>query len=455
MPVPATILQMLQRNNISYAVTPTEPSPMIDKTVCQVRSQLLADQHGWVQVLLPQKDMLDLELLAQELGRTLHPVAASEINALLAKNNLQSVPAMPAWQGLPTLVDLNILRYENVCLNSGDQAELVCVQRADFQALIREANLCTLSCPTHSINPDARLDEPQIEQAISAFTQRRIQQRLHETLEIPPLSDTASKIIRLRANPQADISDLAKIIEFDPSLAAQVVSWAASPYYSAPGKIKSVQDAIVRVLGFDMVINLALGLSLGRAFNPQVINKAQIRDYWKKAVFMAAAVEALVTSIPRISRPAFGMSYLVGLLHNFGYLILAEVFPPYFHNINRHLEANPHLAPGLVEQHIVGVASCQITAWLLEYWNLPAEVYTGVRQQFNPAYEGEHAVYSRLVYVANHLLLQHGPGQLVRHTLPEAMFESLNLSREAADEAIINLLSCADDLKSLARVLEG
>ena len=84
---------------------------------------------------------------------------------------------------------------------------------------------------------------------------------------------------------------------------------------------------------------------------------------------MAAAVEALVTSIPRISRPAFGMSYLVGLLHNFGYLILAEVFPPYFHNINRHLDANPHLAAGLVEQRIVGVASCQITAWLLEYWN--------------------------------------------------------------------------------------
>ena len=455
MPVPATILQILQRNNIAYALAPTEPSPLADNTVCKVRSQLLADQHGWIQVLLPQKDLLDLELLAQELGRTLHPVAAAEINALLAKNNLQSVPAMPAWQGLPTLVDLNILRYENVCLNSGDQAEMVCVQRADFQALIREANLCTLSSPTQVINSDARLDEQHIEKSISLFTERRIQQRLHETLEIPPLSDTASKIIRLRANPQADISDLAKIIEFDPSLAAQVVSWAASPYYSAPGKIKSVQDAIVRVLGFDMVINLALGLSLGRAFNPKVISNSQVREYWKKAVFMAAAVEALVTSIPRINRPAFGMSYLVGLLHNFGYLILAEVFPPHFQNINRHLDANPHLAPGLVEQHILGLASCQITAWLLEHWNLPAEVCTGVRQQYNPNYQGDHAVYGRLVYLANHLLMQHGPGQSATFDLPEELYESLSLSREAADEAIIKLLSCADDLKSLARVLEG
>ena len=38
---------------------------------------------------------------------------------------------------------------------------------------------------------------------------------------------------------------------------------------------------------------------------------------------------------------------------------------------------------------------------------------------------------------------------------PTNYSESLNLSREAADEAIINLLNSADDLKSLARVLEG
>lgn len=455
MPVPATILQILKSNNIAYALAPADPGPAPGQTICYVRSQLLADQHGWIQVLLPQKDLLDLELLAQELGRVLNPVSSTELNALLLKHNLHSIPAMPAWQGLPTLVDLNILRYESVCLNPGDQSELLYLRRADFQALIREASLCTLSSPTKTINSEPRQDEQQIYKSVSLFTQRRMQQRLHETLEIPPLHDTASKIIRLRANPNADISDLAKVIEFDPSLAAQVVSWAASPYYSAPGKIKSVQDAIVRVLGFDMVINLSLGLSLGRMFNPKVISKAQTREYWKNAVFMAAAIEALVTSIPRVNRPAFGMSYLVGLLHNFGYLILAEVFPPHFQNINRHLDANPHLAPGVVEQHVLGLASCQITAWLLEYWNLPAEVYTGIRQQFNPTYKGEHAVYAHLVYVANHLLKQHGQGNNARAELPQELFDSLSLSREAADEAILNLLNSADDLKSLARCLEG
>ena len=53
-------------------------------------------------------------------------------------------------------------------------------------------------------------------------------------------------------------------METDPALAAQVVVGRPRPT-AAPGKIRSVEDAIVRVLGFDLVINLALGLALGRA----------------------------------------------------------------------------------------------------------------------------------------------------------------------------------------------
>ena len=47
--------------------------------------------------------------------------------------------------------------------------------------------------------------------------------------------------------------------------------------------------------------------------------------------------------MPRAQRPEAGLTYLAGLLHNFGYLLLAHVFPPHFSLICRHLEVNPHL----------------------------------------------------------------------------------------------------------------
>ena len=101
----------------------------------------------------------------------------------------------------------------------------------------------------------------------SILRARRIQQRLEATIEIPPLAETAQKIIKLRVDPNATIDDITGVVETDPALAAQVVSWAASPYYASPGKIRSVEDAIVRVLGFDLVINLALGLALGKTLS--------------------------------------------------------------------------------------------------------------------------------------------------------------------------------------------
>jgi hypothetical protein len=139
----------------------------------------------------------------------------------------------------------------------------------------------------------------EITQAVQAFTARRIQKRLEETIEIPPLADTAQKIIKLRVDPNATIDDITGVVETDPALAAQVVSWAASPYYASPGKIRSVEDAIVRVLGFDLVINLALGLALGKTLSLPKDHPQQATPYWQQSIYTAAVIEGLTRAMPR------------------------------------------------------------------------------------------------------------------------------------------------------------
>ena len=99
-----------------------------------------------------------------------------------------------------------------------------------------------------------------------------------------------------------------------PALAAQVVSWAASPYYAAPGKIRSVEDAIVRVLGFDLVINLALGLALGKSLSLPKDHPQQATPYWQQSIYTAAVIEGLIRAMPRAERPEAGLTYLGGWL---------------------------------------------------------------------------------------------------------------------------------------------
>ena len=99
-----------------------------------------------------------------------------------------------------------------------------------------------------------------------------------------------------------------------------------------------------------------------------------------------------------------GLAYLGGLLHNFGYLVLAHVFPPHFSLICRHLEANRQLDHQVIEHHLLGITREQIGAALMRCWEMPEEVVTALRFQGDPGYQGEQAVYPNLIFLAVQLL---------------------------------------------------
>lgn len=460
MPLPASIQQMLDTQKVSYNIARMDARANLtlvhsQQQACIVQSILLQDAQGRVQVLLPAGWLVDLEQLQRQTGRHFEGVSMEELRPLMEQQQVNCIPAVPRWQGMPTLVDESLLNKKTLWLESGDDGNLLELSVTDFESIITTSDRARCAVEAPVLSGDTREDESRIFDSVKRFTQKRIRQRLDETLELPPLPETAQRIIKLRADPNADINDLANIVEIDPSLAAQVVSWAASPYYSAPGKIKSVHDAIVRVLGFDMVLNLALGLALGKTMTMQTLSPLHISKYWRGAVYTAAAVEGLVTSIAREYRPAFGMAYLSGLLNNFGYLVLAEVFPPYFNSIERMRKANPQIADALVEQHVLGVTGNQVASWLMDNWNMPPEVVVALRQQHNAQFDGEYAIYARLVNLAQAMLANAGFGFSLPRTVPQRVFEELHLDPETARITIENILESGDDLDAIAERMRG
>lgn len=463
MTVPATILEMLQKSvNVSYTLTEarstSEQLSVVPKsdTQCVVKGLILKDnQNQPVQALVPANSVVDLDAMFRHFGRQFEGIPSADVWQLIQAKELRTVPAIPQWQSLPTYIDEALTKKERLLLDSGDCENLVQMNNESFKELIKTCKVGSFAVPAPELVIDSDSDEDRILDSVKRFTERRIRQRLDETLEFPPLPETAQRIIKLRADPNADISDLTNIVEIDPSLAAQVVSWAASPYYSAPGKIKSVHDAIVRVLGFDMVLNLALGLALGKTLSMKALSKQDIANYWREAVYTAATVEGLVTSISREHRPGFGMAYLSGLLNNFGNLVLAEVFPPYFQLLTRARRANPHLTPTVVETHTLGVSGNQIAGWLFENWSMPEEVVGALRFQSNPNYSGDHAAYAKLNYVAKQMLANSGFGSMLPAEIPDSIFGSLHLDKEMAIATIENILESGDDLDAIAEKMRN
>lgn len=366
---------------------------------------LLEDGLGKAQILIPRASLLDLTALNSSHGRTWRACAEHPIPQ--DKDAPPNQPALPLLPDALLLVDRYLLKLDPIYLESGTPHIYIKLSQKEFARLISHAHveaLCQPLKPLIKISLAEENDTSSVNQAIQSFSARRIKSRLNETLEIPPLPTTVEKVIQLRINPDAHVEQLVEAVSMDPSLAAQIVSWAASPFYAIPGKIRSIEDAIIRVLGFELVVNLAIGLAIGKTLQLPQDHPYNQPPHWQQAIITATAMERLSRLHPSRNRPARGLAYLSGLLNNFGYLVLGHTFPPHFSLLCRHIEANPHVPSAYVDQHLFGITRDQISSLLFQSWSLPEEVIRAVRWQQVPGYQGPYANYANLLCLCHFLI---------------------------------------------------
>ena len=411
----------------------------------RVRALLCEDSAGRMHIIAPEKALVDPDLIGQTTGRTLRSLPPAQEEPLCA---------IPGFYGLPTVIHSGLLKANALALATETPGRYVRVTGAELHQMSRSVRSFEIQfgerlTPIPSVTDD---DQQQIRCAVDKFTTRRIEARLDETLHIPPLPEAARQIISLQQNPDFDLSDLVQIIETDPGLTARLMGWANSALYAPPTPAKTVNDAIMRVLGVDIVFNMALGMAIGASLNLPSTEVAGANPYWLTAVYNAATMEALAQHIESPDPPNPGTCYLVGLLANFGTLVAGHVFPPQYEKICRLQEANPQIHHAHIDQHVLSVNRETIAATLLELWELPDEVTTAMRFQSVKAYRGEHHTYVRLLQLS-HVLSAHA--QLGHRTLEgcdaKIEFGDLNLDWRGVEGVIETVFDSKAELGELAR----
>tara|TARA_R110000824_G_scaffold7583_3_gene34360 strand:+ start:2434 stop:3828 length:1395 start_codon:yes stop_codon:yes gene_type:complete len=421
-----------------------------------LRMVLLNDGQDNLQAICCKEDLIDLERLNKELGRDFRLMKSRDQVRVKERAGLKELPALPSLTGWPTIVDRRVDDLPSVALELGEQNLAMVMPAEDFRTLTENADRRSFTVASENItvnldDPDS--DRAQLAFALKKFTSLRIQQRLEDTLELPPLPETAQRIIHLRVNPNAVMGDLVDIVESDPSLAAQVISWASSSFYAAAGQVRSVHDAISRVLGFDMVMNLAMGLSLGRALRQPQDHPDGYVDYWQQAIWQAQSAGVLASMMPRGERPVFGLAYLAGLLHNLGYLLLAQVFPPHFKLVCRSLEVNTGIDSSVSEHYLLGITREQIAAQLMENWGMPDEVTLALRYQKNRSYRGANCVYARVLWLGRQLLTARGVALGASEPVGQEVYDELGLDREQVEEQFDELVASKDNIMAMAGMM--
>ena len=222
--------------------------------------------------------------------------------------------------------------------------------------------------------------------------------------DLPPLPESARRLLALRRDPDASALELARIVALDPMVAGQTLRWANSAYYGLRTPVVEVRDAIIRVLGFDRALCLALALS---ALNPLRTPEAGPigRDrVWRHGLLSGRLLEALAAELPPEQRIPAGSLVLAGVLHNIGHLLLGHLLPVQHELVSLLLTQNPTLPLTSVERFAIGVDHTQLGAWLLQVWELPEPLPTLVRHHHNPAYQGGHQTLVLLLCLADALL---------------------------------------------------
>ncbi|PKM42943.1 MAG: hypothetical protein CVV05_16520 [Gammaproteobacteria bacterium HGW-Gammaproteobacteria-1] len=408
-----------------------------------VRAIMLEDSQGMLMAILPASHMLDFESLCQQLGRTLQPVPQERLGGTFPDCEPGSIPPLAQPYGLPAIIDEQVMVMPQVCFEAGTHNALVVMAGSEFQKLHAVSRRLTFSRPAATL---AGRDEFEFVSAEQPSTIKGLhpmadlQQRIQNISKLPPLPDSTRRLLLLRNNSKATIADLAAIVSTDPILAAQVIRYARSAYYGYRGRVESLQDAITQVLGFDMVLHMALGLSASRALRMPADGPLGMRAFWRHSVYTAGLAQALNTLLPPATRGKPGLVYLAGLLHDIGFAVLGHLFQAEFYLLNKAVATNPRVPVSLIEKRVLGIEHTQIGSWLMGGWDMPAEVVTSALEHHNEYYSGEHAAYANLVLLADHLLKGHQPSDAAGDEPPPVILTALGLDLERVMEVTRKVL---------------
>lgn len=283
----------------------------------------------------------------------------------------------------------------------------------------------------------------------------RLRAHIASIEQIPPLPAIALEILEIYRDPYGDAARLGAIIEKDPGLSAQVLRWANSALYGNPGRVVGIKEAIARVLGYEMVLNLALGLSTIKPLRVPQDGPLGLASFWANALFTATLCQQLAGHCHAADTPSRGTAYLAGLLHNLGLMLLGHFFPAEHRHLDGLLTANPQLSLSQLGEYVLGVQPSVLGLWLMQSWRLPEELTIAIAQQHNPDYRGPHAVYANLVFVSERLLKRRHLSLVHSDKIPSSLFHDLGLNVQQVSSVLFQLFQQQDGVLRLSNLLSN
>lgn len=422
------------------------------------RALLLGDEQGVVLAVLPLSHIInftDLYTLAQ---RKLEPVERSAAHYVFPGCDTGSIPPLAAPFGIEAIIDEALLDEDSIYIEPGNHGLLLMLRGEDFARLHATSLHGRFSRPARTLNAGSDefvtrsgyAERHGVRQLRPAET---MQESVKQLTRLPPITDMTARLLAIQHSPDATVEELANLVGSDPSICAQLLHHARSPYYDHPGRIETVEQAISQVLGFETAVNTALAISSLHPFDIPREGALGLKPLWRHAVYSAMLARLICSQLPSKLDIKPELAYLAGLLHNFGYLVIGHLLKPEYFLLNRVVSANPAVAVTLIEKRTLGISHTQVGSWLMHAWQMPKFLEITLREHHNESYHGEYEGYAHLILLVDCLLKPYGLGDANDETPSATILNQLGISLELARDVADTMMQRTNELDSLAEGL--
>lgn len=215
--------------------------------------------------------------------------------------------------------------------------------------------------------------------------------------ELPPLPAAVSEIIQALRDEGASMSRCVELIEHDPALAARALRLANSPFYGRPGRIGSINSAVM-MLGLRTVMGLLTSAALQMRLPGGDCPGFDREAHWAHAMETAMTASQLA---PRVDLDP-GEAFLAGLLHDIGALMLAVLAPEQMGQVLARTAAGED--PLLVERELLGTDHRSIGAEVSRRWNFPPSIVEAIADHHRQIVPGQAMSLADLLATCDALL---------------------------------------------------
>jgi len=199
---------------------------------------------------------------------------------------------------------------------------------------------------------------------------------------LPPLSKTIMDINKVYADEESGVNDLAKVIESDPMIVANLLKAANSPLYGFGKEIRNISQA-VSLFGMSMTRSIAIGNSVRKLLNVDMKPYGVTSDDF--ADVSAKQAKLILSWYNTINKEKADRLYLAAFLQETGKILISSDVIQEDEDVSFASEIDMTNNIAQVEKSYADVTTAEVTAAVFEHWGFDKEFIEMIKYSDNPS----------------------------------------------------------------------